>query len=120
MERTMSSKSQDHVVQSEALVKIGNIFVYSWGYGQTNIEWFKVVGLTKTGKSAKFQKVEGCNVYNPQTMTGKTTPNKDKFAEGSQAITKRLKEYEGEILARMDYGHLRQWDGKPESYSTYA
>jgi len=33
-------------------VKVGDIFYESWGYDQTNIDFVKVIGLTKSGKTA--------------------------------------------------------------------
>ena len=38
-------------------VKVGDLFYSSWGYDQTNVEFFKVVGLTKSGKSAKIRQI---------------------------------------------------------------
>ena len=38
-------------------VKVGDLFYSSWGYDQTNVEFFKVVGLTKSGKSAKVRQI---------------------------------------------------------------
>lgn len=34
---------------AEAGVKVGDFFVASWGYDQTNIDFYKVVGLTPKG-----------------------------------------------------------------------
>lgn len=34
-------------------IKVGDIFHTHWGYDQTNLEYFKVVGFTKSGKSAR-------------------------------------------------------------------
>lgn len=39
-----------------AEVKVGDFFYSSWGYDQTNIDFYKVVGLTPSGKSVKVQK----------------------------------------------------------------
>ena len=36
------------ITQQETKLKVGDVLVYSWGYDQTNIDFFKVVGLTKT------------------------------------------------------------------------
>ena len=36
-------------------VKVGDIFVSSWGYDQTNVQFYEVVGLTKTKKSARLR-----------------------------------------------------------------
>lgn len=39
-----------------APVEIGDFFVSSWGYDQTNVDFYKVVGITPSGKSVKVQK----------------------------------------------------------------
>jgi len=38
-------------------VKVGDLFASSWGYDQTNVEFYKVVGLTKSGKSARVRQI---------------------------------------------------------------
>lgn len=37
-------------------VVAGDVFVCSWGYDQTNTDFYKVVAMTKSGKSVKIQK----------------------------------------------------------------
>lgn len=37
------------ITPTEAGVAVGDFFVASWGYDQTNIDFFKVVGLTAKG-----------------------------------------------------------------------
>lgn len=37
-------------------VLVGALFVCSWGYDQTNVDFYKVLSVTKSGKSAKVQK----------------------------------------------------------------
>lgn len=37
-------------------VKVGDFFYSSWGYDQTNVDFYKVVGLTASGKSVRVQK----------------------------------------------------------------
>lgn len=36
-------------------VKVGDFFYSSWGYDQTNVDFYKVVGLTPSGKSVRVQ-----------------------------------------------------------------
>jgi hypothetical protein len=36
-------------------VKVGDFFVSSWGYDQTNVDFYRVVGITPSGKSVKVQ-----------------------------------------------------------------
>jgi hypothetical protein len=38
-------------------IKIGDLFVSSWGYEQTNVDLFKVVGFTKSKKSAIIRQI---------------------------------------------------------------
>lgn len=38
-------------------IKIGDCFHTSWGYDQTNIEMYKIVGFTKSGKSAIIRQI---------------------------------------------------------------
>lgn len=38
-------------------LKVGDIFYSSWGYDQTNIDFYKVLEITKSGKSARIQMV---------------------------------------------------------------
>jgi hypothetical protein len=37
-------------------VKVGDFFYASWGYDQTNVDFYKVVGFTGSGKSVRLQK----------------------------------------------------------------
>lgn len=37
--------------------KIGDVFHSSWGYDQTNTEYYKIVSISKTGKTAKVVQV---------------------------------------------------------------
>ena len=39
-------------------VKVGDIFSGSWGYDQTNVDFFEVVAVTKSGKSARIRPVQ--------------------------------------------------------------
>lgn len=38
------------------VVKVGDFFESSWGYDQTNVDFYKVVAMTASGKSVKVQK----------------------------------------------------------------
>lgn len=38
-----------------APVQVGDFFVSTWGYDQTNVDFYKVVGVTPSGKSVKVQ-----------------------------------------------------------------
>lgn len=39
------------------VVEVGSIFECSWGYDQTNVDFYKVVEMSKSGKTIKVVKV---------------------------------------------------------------
>jgi len=46
--------------------KIGDVFHSSWGYDQTNTEYYKIVEISKTGKTAKVVQVAAVEIGDPQ------------------------------------------------------
>lgn len=42
--------------------KIGDVFHSSWGYDQTNTEYYKIVEISKTGKTAKVVQVGSISI----------------------------------------------------------
>lgn len=80
-------------LEKESIVKVGDIFYNSWGYDQTNIDWYQVVALTKTGKSVKVRPIAG-KIKETGFMSGESTPIKGKFT--GPAVTKRLGMHSGE------------------------
>ena len=57
-------------------VNIGDVFVSSYGYDQTNNSYFQVTGLTPKG--VKVREIAG-NEVDKGMLTGETTPVKDAF-----------------------------------------
>ena len=97
---------------------VGDIFVNSWGYGQTNIDFYQVVGITKSGKSIKIRAING-HTTNSGYMCGDKTPKPNNF-KSDKIFTKRLYYYENVPHINMEYGCCELWDGKPERCSWYA
>lgn len=114
-------KSCDQSAECQDVVKVDDIFCYSWGYDQTNIEWFQVLSLTKSGKSATFRKVKKIEVPKADLMCGTTTPDRNNFSERDLPFTKRIKlSSYGELVVKMDYSSMVRWNGEPKHYSTWA
>jgi len=42
--------------------KVGDVFHSSWGYDQTNTEYYKIVSISKTGKTAKVVQVGSVSI----------------------------------------------------------
>jgi len=96
-------------------VKIGDIFVYSWGYDQTNIYFYKVVGVT--AKSVKIRRLKNITTETG-FMCGTCIPSNEFKSE--EIHTKRVSLYEGKPYLSMSYGGGSLWDGKAERCSWYA
>lgn len=103
------------VTAQELGVEVGSVFYSSWGYDQTNVDFYAVIGITPSGKSVRLvpigKRVRGNGVvadshnqHSPQT-----------------ARTKRLQRgYNGvPCTAWNSYSSLSLWDGRPK-YDTQA
>ena len=107
--------------ESPALVKKGDIFYNSWGYDQTNIDFYQVVDITKTGKSVKLKEIEQKVKGDSMAMSGHTVALKGKFKKGAKLITKKIqKTGTGEVFLKFNHGWTTLWDGKPKYVSWYA
>lgn len=109
-------------------VKIGDIFVYSWGYEQTNINYFQVVAL-KGEKSVVIREIakEIVNVDGYESY--KVVPRKNEFLDkkkgflkdneiGATKLVKGLKN--GTIYINIEsFGFCSLWDGTPDIMTCY-
>ena len=68
--------------------KLGQIFYDSWGYEQTNIDFYQVVEVKP--KSVKLQRIKGEVIPEAgfQSMSAKIRPLKNQFEQGSQPFLK--------------------------------
>jgi hypothetical protein len=101
-------------------VKIGDIFVYSWGYEQTNIDFFKV--LKRTPKTVTVAKIPSRVDVDKSigAMTGRAFPVKWAAPIG-QPRQKRIQEdSDGALFLSMAYGVATLYDGKGEFTSWYG
>lgn len=133
----MSTKAAAETIAPE--VTIGTVFVSSWGYDQTNVDFYMVVG--RTAKSVRVQ--PWGTVYAESTgphdsvMVGSgpkmetdwsdVTPEMD-FWERQEAVkmvpapimTKRLIVYGDSVFLRLNsYSNAYVWDGSAQ-YQTGA
>lgn len=108
---------------AEIGIEEGDFFSFSWGYDQTNADFYQVVGLTKA--SVKLRQV--CTEVVERDGKRGVVPVKDRFREekfqvsSRQGIlTKRVQVSRGEPFVTMaSYGWCSLWDGEPE-YDTIA
>lgn len=95
-------------------VQVGDIFYNSWGYEQTNVDFYQVVALS--GQSVTIRKIQSKMVRENAFMSGFVVAVKDAFVERAEPTKKRLKFYEG----KPSIGSCYPWDGREQFCSWYA
>lgn len=97
-------------------VEVGQVFVASWGYEQTNIDFYQVVGVT--AKSIKLRPIAKDKKYDSDfTVGGYATPIKDQFT--GEVFTRRYNSaYQTVKVSDCSYAGI--WGGRPESFTSYA
>lgn len=100
-------------------VAVGDIFVASWGYDQTNVDAYQVVATTRC--TVKVRQI-GMESESTGAMTAQVRPVRDSFEADAKVITKRPYTwvYDGkdETHLNMTYGSCSQWDGARTYYSS--
>lgn len=82
-------KAERKQLQENALdsVNVGDVFCSSWGYEQTNIDYYQVIAIK--GKSTiTLRQISSEIVENTSDLTGKKVPCKDDFID--EAFDKRI------------------------------
>jgi hypothetical protein len=95
--------------------EVGSIFVCSWGYEQTNVDWYQVVELR--GKSTVvIRQIHSADASNGNEgwAQGKSIPAIDHFK--GDAMVKRI--VRGRIAIE-SYASAHLWDGRPRSWTAY-
>jgi hypothetical protein len=98
-------------------LKIGDILECSWGYEQTNVDFYQV--LEVKGKMVKIREIKS-SMPNGETgfMTGHVIPLKDQFIEKEPEMLKRVGE--GNSVSIESYASASPWDGLPCRVSWYG
>ena len=94
-------------------VKVGFIFYSSWGYEQTNVDFYQVIEVK--GAFVIIRQIEQVTTEKG-FMSGDTTPIKDNFK--GEAIRKKVLQYNRLRISSFKSASL--WDGSPVSCSWYA
>jgi cell division protein YceG involved in septum cleavage len=116
----LSSKRQARAEKDREAAKncrVGQIFVETWGYDQTNVDYFQVISVK--GVTATLQAIESIETET-QPMAGHSVPVKDHFK--GKPFQKRVVDYgEGRpSFSGVSHGWMSLWDGKPVGCSSYA
>lgn len=124
--------SADHTVTSQTIViassevskvekplptvRVGDIFVSSWGYDQTNVDFYKVLNVKN--KTAVLVEIGQTRNYTGH-MQGICIP--DPTVMGKKTLTKRIQSYRDTPFFKIaSYASASPWDGKNEHFSEWA
>jgi hypothetical protein len=112
-------KAADESFLAKDHFEIGDIIVNSWGYEQTNIEFYKVISMT--AKRIKVQELK--KIYTEtQFMSGHSIPTEDFKPNGDiYNCTIRSGGYNNSarIVAPKSFYSFSKWDGRPMYESHY-
>ena len=99
-------------------MQVGDILYTSWGYEQTNVEFYQVTKMIGK-KMVEVREIAKKYVEN-ETMSGTSTPIRDKFI--GKPLRRRISVWESreQINIGESRGSAWLWDGKPVSESHYA
>ncbi len=95
-------------------VKLGTIFVASWGYEQTNVDFYQVVTVVGPW-TIEVRQVSGIRTEKPLAMTGTVVPTVGSFIGAPER--KRLS---ADCQFKDGCAHAVLWDGSPMRWSSYA
>jgi hypothetical protein len=107
-------------MQTESKILAGSILYDSWGWEQTNIDFYKV--LKRSGDWVTIQKMTTKQEYNSLAMSGYKIPVDLDSKE--KPFRKKVKKYsDSEGFSIRDYaggGWCSLWDGQKKNFTTYA
>lgn len=98
-------------------LEVGDVVFTTWGYEQTNADFFQVVRVP-SGRSAVVREIDSA-ITEKGFMSGDAVPKIDCFAKGSEEVLRRAAGLHT-ITGGRNYRRLRKWDGKPVGVSWYG
>jgi len=100
-------------------VPIGAIFNFSWGYEQTNQDFFQVVAVTKCMVTVRKIASEIVSGSRNGPMAGTVVAVPDEFIGEPKRKRVQFTPDGRPYLTMASYGWCDLWDGKPEAFSCY-
>lgn len=98
------------VVEARA-PRVGDVLVSSWGYDQTNVDWYRVVRVT--AKSVVIQECHGVRADADDEYTDHMVPGAP--SERSKPQTKRVRQgLDSYSVTISSYADASLWDGKAQ------
>ena len=103
--------------------EVGAILVSSWGYDQTNVDFYCVLSMSKCGNWCTIAEMTSVHAeYDPHLMTAREMPGVIK--DGCKGMRKKIKPsyYEGGSprVKIQGWHYAELWDGTAKFSSHYA
>lgn len=99
-------------------ISVGDIFYSSWGYDQTNIDYYEIVDVR--GKQVIVREIETQTMGPDDGPQVKVTPAKGRY-KGKAMRRKPRKGYKGQPSIKIsDVQTAYPWDGKPKYQTGWA
>ena len=115
--------STDYKIEksTEQVWEIGTILHASWGYDQTNCDFYEVVGFTPSKKSVRLRTIGNKQVKGTQGMMS-CYAVADVENKGESIFTRRILDTKLDYpYVKIGYGQFAKlWDGKPKYWSWYG
>ena len=108
MKKRRANRKQPHSL------KVGDILVSSWGYEQTNIDFYQVTAAP--GKCTVELRELAKNAVETEWCRARVTPRKDKFVS---AAFKRRASIDGRVKVS-SVASAYVWDGRAKHQTSYA
>jgi len=117
MYNTISVRTTDVtlVVKPLPTINTGDIFVCSWGYGQTNIDYYKVISVLN--KSVVIAGMGQTRKYTG-SMQGQCVPDPTKV--DTKRITKRINSYGNKACLKINsFSTAFKWNGNADNFTEW-
>jgi len=122
LERKAKYKEERRGTEAQLeLVQVGFIFVCSWGYDQTNVDFYQVI--EKNGRIVTLREIAQNAITSEgfSPMSDHRTAKKGEFLENSKPFKKKLQFTKSGVYVSMtSYSSAHIWDGTKKYCSWYA
>jgi hypothetical protein len=112
-----NNQQKDKPMTTKTVYSVGSILVSSWGYDQTNIDFYQVVGFTASGKSVRLRPIASEHVESCGFMSEKVRPVPHAYT--GPAFTKRINR-DRDYIALTSYSYACLADRETYTASHYA
>ena len=106
-------------MKGKTMFEVNDIIVCEFGYNCRFVDFYKVVGVTKSGKSIKIRQVgEKVVSHDEYGQSGFVKPS-DEFVS-DDILTRKIQEGSMKPYVKVDYyKYGYKWDGKEVAFDSY-